>query len=344
MDAPRAMRALVDAQVGELTVATVLELERQCHQRLVGIGGERDRGLVVGEIDARVLHLGGVGQIAGDGVEQRLHALVLVGRAQEDGRQLLGQRAPAHGLVDQLLGDVLLEDGLGELVGEQGDRIEHGLAGRLGLVLQVGRDLLGAHGLAAVAVEVERLHGDQVDHALVLGLETDRQLHQHGVVLELVAELLSHALGVGPRAVELVDEGQARDLVAPHLAVDGHGLALHARHAAQHQHRPVEHAQRALHLDGEVDVAGRVDDVDVMVRPLAVGGRRGDGDAALLLELHEVHGGAGVVLAPHLVDAVDPLGVEEDALGQRGLARVDVGADADVASPGEVHHGLCLVC
>ena len=37
------------------------------------------------------------------------------------------------------------------------------------------------------------------------------------------------------------------------------------------------------------------------------------------------------VLALDLVDRVDPLGVEEDALGQRGLARVDVGADADVA-------------
>ena len=30
----------------------------------------------------------------------------------------------------------------------------------------------------------------------------------------------------------------------------------------EHAYGAVEHAQRALHLDGEVDVAGRVDDVE----------------------------------------------------------------------------------
>ena len=36
----------------------------------------------------------------------------------------------------------------------------------------------------------------------------------------------------------------------------------------EHDHAAVEHAQRALHLDREVDVAGRVDDVDLVVVPL----------------------------------------------------------------------------
>ena len=70
--------------------------------------------------------------------------------------------------------------------------------------------------------------------------------------------------------------------------------------------------------------------------PLAVGGGGRDGDAALLLELHEVHGGADLVLAPHLVDPMDALRVEQDPLGERGLARVDVGADADVSDLREV--------
>ena len=57
-------------------------------------------------------------------------------------------------------------------------------------------------------------------------------------------------------AVELVDEGEPRHLVPSHLPVDGDRLGLDAGDAAQHQDRAVEHAQRALHLDGEVDVAG----------------------------------------------------------------------------------------
>jgi len=38
-------------------------------------------------------------------------------------------------------------------------------------------------------------------------------------------------------------------------------------------------------------------------------------------------GGAGM----HIAHGVDAAGEEEDALGERGLARVDVGHDADVA-------------
>jgi hypothetical protein len=334
--------ALVDAQVGELTVAAVLELEGERHQRLVRVRGERDRRLVVREVDARVLDLGGIRQVAGHRVQQRLYALVLVGRSQKDGCQLLGDRAAANRLANERLGHLLLEDRLGQIVREERDRIEHGLARGLGLALQLGGDRVLADLFAVVALEVDRLHRDQVDHALVLALQTDRELHEHGVVLELFAELFHHALGVCARAIELVDEGEARDLVAPHLAVDGHRLGLHTRHAAQHQDGAVEHAQRALHLDREVDVTRRVDDVDVVLVPLAVGGRRGDRDAALALELHEVHGGAHLVLPLHLVDAVNPLGVEEDALGERCLARVDVRADPDVADLREVvtHRGL----
>ena len=41
-----------------------------------------------------------------------------------------------------------------------------------------------------------------------------------------------------------------------------------------------------------------------------------NGDAALTLQLHAVHGGADAVLSPHLVDGVDAASVEQYALGQ----------------------------
>jgi hypothetical protein len=49
-------------------------------------------------------------------------------------------------------------------------------------------------------------------------------------------------------AVHLVDEGEARDAIPPHLPVHRDGLALHPAHRAQHQHRAVQHPQRPLHL------------------------------------------------------------------------------------------------
>ena len=112
------------------------------------------------------------------------------------------------------------------------------------------------------------LHRDEVDHALELVLEADRQLQQDGVVVELLAQALDHLQRVRAGAVALVDERDARDVVAAHLAVDGERLGLHAGDGAEHEDGAVEHAQRALDLDGEVDVPGRVDDVDVVVGPL----------------------------------------------------------------------------
>jgi small GTP-binding protein len=94
------------------------------------------------------------------------------------------------------------------------------------------------------------------------------------------------------------------------------------------RHRTVEHPQRPLHLDGEVDVARGVDDLDGVTLPLALGGGGSDGDTALLLLLHPVHDRGALV---YLADLVRDAGVEEDSLGGSGLAGVDVRHDADVA-------------
>src|SRR5690606_41437357 len=95
----------------------------------------------------------------------------------------------------------------------------------------------------------------------------------------------------------------------------------------------VEHAEVALYLDGEVDVAGRIDDVDRVVVPVDCGGGGRDRDATLLLLLHPVHRGGAVV---GFADLVVDTGVVQDPLGRGGLARVDVGHDPDVADLGQV--------
>jgi hypothetical protein len=141
---------------------------------------------------------------------------------------------------------------------------------------------------------------------------------------------------LGAGAVQLVDEADPRHVVAVGLAPDRLGLRLDTRDTVEDRDRAVQHPQGALDLDGEVDVARGVDDVDGVVVPLA-GGRRGrDGDAALLLLLHPVHRGGALV---DLTDLVVDAGVEEDPLGRRGLARVDVRHDPDVADLGEVDDG-----
>ena len=220
-----------------------------------------------------------------------------------------------------------------------GDGLEQHDAGLLGGRREVGRNVHLVPGRALRGViEDERLHRDQVDVTTEHLPVADRNLDRDGVGAEAVLHHLDRVLEVGACAVHLVDERDTRDVVLVHLPPDRLGLGLHAADRAEQRDRAVEHAQRTLHLDGEVDVAGGVDDVDAVALPLRGRRRRGDGDATLLLLLHPVHRGAALM---DLADPVRLAGVVQDALGRRGLARVDVRRDPDVSGLGE-RKGLAL--
>ena len=231
--------------------------------------------------------------------------------------------------LSALGGDLpLLEDHLEQLVVVVGDLFEQVLARGRGLVGELGRDVGDLELGPELVLVDDRLLGDEVDDPAEVALGADRKLDRHRVRAEAVDHGLDAAIEVGADAVHLVDVGDARDAVLVGLAPDGLGLGLDTGYRVEQRDGAVEHAQRALDLDGEVDVAGRVDDVDAVVAPVARGRGGSDGDAALLLLGHPVHDGRALVNLPHLVGAS---GVIEDALGRRGLAGIDVGHDPDVA-------------
>ena len=78
----------------------------------------------------------------------------------------------------------------------------------------------------------------------------------------------------GAGAVHLVDEADARHAVLVGLTPDRLRLRLDTGDGIEHDDAAVEHAQRALHLDGEVDVTRRVDDVDRDGRSTSTSSRR----------------------------------------------------------------------
>ena len=111
------------------------------------------------------------------------------------------------------------------------------------------------------------------------------------------------------------------------LTPDGFRLGLHTGDGVEAGNRAIEHAEAALDFGGEVDVARRIDDVDADVLPGAGGRGGGDGDAALLLLLHPVHGRRTLM---HFSDTVRDARIEEDAFGRRRLSGVDVRHDPDI--------------
>jgi hypothetical protein len=130
------------------------------------------------------------------------------------------------------------------------------LAAASGRVEHVGRDVHDLLLLAEVVEVADGLHADEVDDAGEVALGADRQLDRDGVRAEALVHRLHGHLEVRAHAVHLVDERDARDGVLVGLAPDGLGLRLDAGDRVEQRDRAVEDAQRALDLDGEVDVAG----------------------------------------------------------------------------------------
>ena len=282
------------------------------------------------------------GQVVDHRIEHGLDALVLERRTAQHRVGLGVDGQLAQGTLDLVDGEfltaeVLFEQSLISL----GDGLEHLGAVLGGLLDHIVGDvndvvLLAELGLAAPHLG---LHLDQVDDTLEATLGTDRQLDRDHVGAEAFLHGPHREIEVRADLVHLVDETDAGHVVlvglSPHLL----GLGLDALLAVEDGDGAIEHAQAALHLDGEVDVSRGVDDVDLVVIPEAGGGRGGDRDPALLLLFHPVHGGGAVV---HLTDLVAHTGVVEDALGGRRLAGIDVRHDADIADLVEVsQHILC---
>jgi hypothetical protein len=204
---------------------------------------------------------------------------------------------------------------------------------------------LGEHGRGDVALlrrvgllagEGHGAHAHEVDGTLEAVLGADGQLDGRRPRAQPRLDLLDDGREVGPHAVHLVDEGQARHAELVRLVPHRLRLRLDPIDGREDHHGAVEDAQAALDLDGEIDVARRVDEVQLVIAPVEHRRRGGDGDAALALLGHPVHLGVALV---DLADLVDLSGVEEEALGDRRLARVDVGDDANVPHAVDLGHG-----
>src|SRR4051812_28679853 len=211
-----------------------------------------------------------------------------------------------------------------------------------GLVGIFGRNVdLVELGAQLLVMPDQRLHLDDIDDALEIGFGANRPGDDHRTGAQTIDHHVDTALEVGARAIHLVDEADARHVIFVGLAPDGFRLRLDTGNGVKHRDRTVQHAHRTLDFNGEVDVTGRVDDVDPVFFPVAGGRGRRDGDAAFLFLLHEVHGGGAVM---DFADLVGLAGVIKDALGRRGLAGIDMRGNPDipvhVEGSGTCHGGV----
>ena len=284
-------------------------------------------GLGIGAFDRRDIQRRR--HIVHNRVKQLLHALVFIGCAADDGNHLdLRGRLADCGLDLFARNGFSLEIELHDLIVEVGDRFQQLLAVLLRQLAHVFRNFLNAHVFAEVVVIDVGVHLNEIDDAAEIRFLADGELDRNRVALQPFIDHVDHVVEICAHDVHLVDVDHTRDVVVIRLSPDRFGLRLDAAFGTEDGHAAIEHTQGTLDLNGEVHVTRGVDDVDAGTFPEASGRGARDGDAALLLLLHPVHGGSALMgLADLVVDA----GVEQNAFRRRRLAGVDVRHDTDIS-------------
>src|SRR5690606_6392705 len=321
-----------DALAQLLEVGGVHREQPAEHHRLhFLVAGERLRGAAFHRGD-RVADLG------------LLDLLDLRGDKADLARAELGQVAAlgckAADPVDQMFGAALHEFDRQALFEDPVDHAHQDDHAEIGIV--PGIDQHGFQWSNPVAAGRRDAGDDRLQHVLYADPALGAGEHGSGCVdadnvLDLGADLFGFCRG----QVDLVDDGNDLVIVLDRLVDIGQRLRLHALRGVDHQQRAFACGEAAADLVGEVDVAGRVHQielVDLSVACLVVEahGLSLDGDPAFALNIHIIKD----LLAHFAVG--QPAGGLDQAVGQGRLAMVDMRDDAEVAYAGEIGHSAPL--
>ena len=161
-------------------------------------------------------------------------------------------------------------------------------------------------------------------HQRLGGIEADHRL-----------DFLEHFVDPRDGQIDLVDDGNHGKVAVDGRVGIGHGLRLDPLKRVDQQQGPFAGRQAPRHLVVEVDVPGRIDQVEFDIpghRACNAGRRPGlDGDSAVALDLQVVE---------HLVAEFahgDRAALQQQLVGQGALPVVDVGHDREVADVSRIH-------
>ena len=155
-----------------------------------------------------------------------------------------------------------------------------------------------------------------------------------GVEPDHVLDLLAHLFRLRRRQVDLVQDRDDLVVVVERLIDIGERLRLDALARIDHQERALAGGEAAVHLIGEIDMARRVDEVQlvelaVLGAIVEAHGLRLDGDAALPLDIHGIEH-----LLLHLPRGQAPAELDQP-VGEGGFAVIDMGDDGEISDAGK---------
>ena len=259
-----------------------------------------ERGVVQAELLERVAQVGiVVGLDREQAAEHHRLDLAVAGQRLARGSDLVVSVSPTRSLVTSLIPVIRNPTSPAwsavaerHLRREEADVVDLGLGARLhrpdrlalrerpvddpdvrdhaAVLVELGVEDQGARRLLGIAARGRDARDQLVEHVrhALAGLGAD-PADRVGGLSEQLGDLLGHPLGLGSGKVDLV---QARDQLEARIDRQvrvGDGLRLDALARVDDQQRALARGERARHLVGEVDVAGRVDQMELI--GLAVG-------------------------------------------------------------------------
>ena len=132
----------------------------------------------------------------------------------------------------------------------------------------------------AIRREENRLHSNQIDHALKFLLGADGDRHRHRGAAEYALHSIQGPLEIGAISIQSIDHDGARKVELVGEAPDLFRLHFDSGHAIhQHQHG-IGRGKRGSRVIDEDVVARRIEDVDLGFFPFGYGDGGRDGDFA----------------------------------------------------------------
>ena len=142
----------------------------------------------------------------------------------------------------------------------------------------------------------------------------------------------NHADGtvkICPNAIHFVDKTDTWHAVIIRLPPNSFRLGFDTSNGIEDDDTTIQNAQTALDFGREVNVAGGVNDVDLVVEPHGCGRGRGDGNPALLFLDHMIHRRRAIMYLTHFMDHAR---VIQDTLRSGRLACINMSNNPDIAN------------
>jgi len=158
-----------------------------------------------------------------------------------------------------------------------------------------------------------------------------------GIDRHRALDLLLGSLYIGMGQINLVDDGNDLKVLLHRHARVGNRLGFDTLAGVYHQDGALTGGQCSGHFVREVDMAGRIDEVQLVSLAICSGVQEADrrhfnGDSPLTFDVHRIEH----LFLRSAADSTAPL---DQPIGKRAFAVIDVCNDAEVTDVGLIHRG-----